>query len=650
MADTIFKKREGTLTLSSDSRILSWAPRSPPSAPPELTVLVANITGLQQTPPDKPKVMMKVFATSDKSVDPLIHVFTFSPPSQARAQAERLRDSLSIAIQACKNASNSMITAADGGQPGALAIANAISRPDTQHGSLYSDDRLWNNFDLHQDLLSENATLKRTYTEASRTKPGTISNTQFNKQFWSSRLGLLRAHAIERSQEQGEYNVLSVVKPRMEDEKLKLNVTKEQVALLLRQYPTLRRAYDENSPPLDAGAFWSRFFQSRLLKKLKGERITDQDPKDNLLDKYLSYDDEARLQKRLEEAHIPHTVDLEGNEQNHSQRKGNAPDLLMRPTAVDKVPIIRTLNSMSERLMSQVAPNHVDPSEPIGIDEETYNQLALRDLQGDVAENRLILNVKDQGRFFTSGKDSQDNLNLLTSAKTTPAQLLQRLQKSLASGQQGVSTHDLTPSLGLDVDSDSDSDDEDESGGPSTHFSSHRALKQASQQIFDLVAEQRTQNEDTTTTSVTTGAASLALVVPKSGLSAPSLDSLSLTFATTIEFLHYFWSTFLSGDPARAEEIASLATTLDRAKKRINAVAIDAESERAVEITKLKTAAVERGRRMGRPPVTIDEDTVKGGQKAVNRLMEPTIRAINTALQKYEEAMILSRLDNEVQS
>lgn len=648
MADTIFKKREGTLTLSADSKILSWAPKLPLRAPPELTILIPHITHLQQTPADKPKVMMKVFATSDKSVDPLIHIFTFSSTNQARVQADQLRDSLSIAIQTHKNATNGTIIAGGNGLTAALAIANVISRTDAQHDSLYSDEQLWNNFDLHQDLLSKNATLHRTYTEASRTKPSTISNAQFNKQFWSSRLGLLRAHAIERSQEQGEYNVLSVIKPRMEDEKLKLNVTKEQVALLLRQYPTLRRAYDENSPPLDAGAFWSRFFQSRLLKKLKGERITDIDPKDNLLDKYLSYDDEARLQKRLLEAQIPHTVDLEGNEQNHSQRRGNAPDLPMRPASVDKVPIIRTLNSMSERLMSQVAPNDADPSQPIGIDEETYNQLALRDLQGDAAENRLILNVKDQGRFFASGKDSQDDLNLLTSTKTTPSQLLQRLQKSLAQGQEGVSTHDLTPSLGLDPDSDSDS--EDESSAPSKHFSSHRALRQASQQIFDLVAEQRTQNEDTSTASFTTAGASLALIVPKSGLSAQSLDSLALTHATTIEFLHYFWSTFLSGDPARAEEIASLATTLGRAEQRISAVAADAESERAVEITKLKKAAVERGRRMGKPPVTIDENAVKGGRKAVNRLMEPTIGAIHTALKKYDQAKLVSGLENGVQT
>ena len=49
-------------------------------------------------------------------------------------------------------------------------------------------------------------------------------------------------------------------------------------------------------------------------------------------------------------------MDIEGNEQNLSQKKGNAPDLTMRPTRTENVPIIKTLNSLSLKLVDLVAP------------------------------------------------------------------------------------------------------------------------------------------------------------------------------------------------------------------------------------------------------------------------------------------------------
>jgi transcription initiation factor TFIIH subunit 1 len=631
MAETIYKKREGLLVLSKNQQQLSWTPNSPPKAQPELTVLVSNITNLQQTPPDKPKVMLKLFAQSDKSVEPLVYLFNFSSPTQARAQADALRDSLSKAIQAAKSTTNATIISGEG-QPSALAIASVVSKPGNDPEILYSDERLKNNIELQQSLLAANPALSKTLMESLRTKPEAISTTQFTKQFWTSRLHLLRAHAVEQAQSKGAYNVLSTIKPRTEDNAVRLNISREQINLIFSQHPLLRRVYDENVPKLSEADFWTRFFQSRLLKKFKGERVTEADSKDNIFDKYLSQEDETRLQKQILESHIPHIINIHGNEENHSQRKGNAPDLLMRPTAVEKVPIIRTLNSLSERIMSQVAPSDIDPSQPIGMDEETFNALALRDLQGDVTENRLILNVKDQSRFFASGKDTSADLDLLTSTKTTPSQLLKRLQTSQSTDKPALSTHDLTASLGLNPDSDTDS--ETDTTKQSAHFSSRRALKAANLQILELVNEQRTQNEDLSSASNNTS----ITIATRTHLSVQTLDRLSLTHATTTEFLHYFWTTFLSGDPARADEIASLATTLERAKQRIEAVATDAEAERGVEVEKLKRQAAERARRLGRKVPVIDENIVKGGRKAVERLMEPTVGAIDMALRKYEEA------------
>ena len=57
---------------------------------------------------------------------------------------------------------------------------------------------------------------------------------------------------------------------------------------------------------------------------------------------------------------------------------------------------------------------------------------------------------------------------------------------------------------------------------------------------------------------------------------------------TTNEFLHYFWDVFLSGDDARAGEIAGLAETLSKSEERMMAVGKEAEKAREEQLKKLR--------------------------------------------------------------
>ena len=623
MASTLFKKREGLLSFAKNQVV--WTPTTPPGSKPEVTIPISNVTNLQQTPPDKAKVMLRIFAQSSGSIEPVIYQFSFTSSAQARAEADSLRDSLSTAIQVAKT--DGSIPAAPGGEgsSAAMAIASAVSKPGLDGESWYDEECLRTSIELQQSLLKANPSLSKTFVESLRTKPESISNSQFTGQFWSSRLNLLRAHAIERGQSKGEYNVLSAIKSRTEDNVAKLDISREQINLIFSQHPLVKRVYDENVPKLSEEAFWTRFFQSRLLKKLKGERITEIDSKDAVLDKYLTFDDNAAaLQKRLLLSHVPHIIDVHGNEENHSQRKGNAPDLLMRPTSMDRMPIIRTLNSLSEKIMSHVAPNDVDPSEPIGMDEETFNFLALRDLQSDAVENRIILNVKDQGRFFSSKENDADPSSIY--AKQDPRKTLRMLKGDLAS----FTNLDLRSKIGVDDDSDSDSDDEKKE---STHMGSRASFRAASTQIFTAIVEQRAQNDDLSSNDLSTVQSASTF-----SLSPTVFDRLALTHATTTEFLHHFWKAFLSGDPLRAEEIRSLVETLNRSMDRIKAVASDAEAERAEKVEALKKSIRDYYERTRRKK-PFDPETVKGGAKAVNQLMNPTVEAIRIATGKYAEAL-----------
>lgn len=587
------------------------------------------ILDLQQTPATSAKVMLKIFAQTQGSSASEQYVFSFTSPTTARPEADAIRDALGKAIQAAK--SGSSILARSGGGSAAMTIANAVTSLPPSGGNTdawYDDSRLKSDVQLQQSLLQTNPSLSKTFVESLRTKPESITSSQFTSQFWSTRLHLLRAHAIEKNQTRGAYNVLSSFKPMTVDGTTKLSISKEQIQLIFSQHSLVKRVYDENVPKLTEEAFWSRFFQSRLFKKLKGERISENDPTDQVLDRYLQHDEDEERGQRLAASHVPHIIDVEGNEENHSQRKGNQPDFTMRPTSMDRVPIIRTLNALSEKIMIHVPPNDIDPSLPIGVDEETFNTLALRDLQGDAEENRIILNVKDQSRFFSSNKETGISTDAALYAKQDPVQVLRLLQTDLG---RMTSNPGLEKAIGVDKDSSDDESQQPKKG----HVGSKASLAAATKQILAAVCQQRAQTDD-----LHASAAGFSTALPSStfGLSVSVFDRLSLTHATTTEFLQHFWSAFLSGDADRAEEISRLVETLNRAMDRIKAVADDADQERTKEVEKMKKQVRDHYERTQRR-IKADVDSIGGGAKVVNQLLGPTVEAIRLAGKEYKKAL-----------
>jgi transcription initiation factor TFIIH subunit 1 len=572
--------------------------------------------------------MLKIFVRSPDTTEPVTHLFHFNSPTNPRGEANAVKDVLTSLITAVK-ASDPSLPAVNGtgGVSSALAMASAAtSRPKSGVQPWYDESQLKVDIELQQSLMRKDPTLHKTYEEARRTKPDTISNTQFNSQFWSTRTNLLRAHAVETRQQRGAYNVLSTAKPRQEDGELKLRISKEQVQLIFSQHPLVKRVYDENVPKLNENEFWSRFFLSRLLKKLKGERIVESDSNDAIFDKYLNASDEDNRGPKLQAEYVPHIIDIEGNEENQGGTKsGNQKDFTMRPAPSAKAPIIRTLNSLSEKIMANVAPSDIDPSNPIGMDEATFNELALRDLQGDPEENRIILNIKEQTQFFSSEKSKVSSEAELY-AKQRPAEVLFELTTDL---DPSVMDTDLTGGLDLRnaigvVD---DSDSEDEDGEKTSHVGSKASLMDVQKQVFEGITQRRSE--------IAGSDAKSDLL----GLSQPLFDRLTLTHATTTEFLHHFWMAFLSGDPDRAEELSKMVETLERARDRINAVATDATEERNAIIRKQKQHIREVWEKTGKK-MHWNPDSVSGGAAVVMGMMEPTIVALDKASREYKKALV----------
>lgn len=575
--------------------------------------------------------MLKIFVKTPGAAEVVTHTFHFNSPTDPRSEANIIKEGLSNLIAAAKVGDPSIPKSnGNAGVAGSMAMASAaVARPTSQSEAFYDDAFLKSSIELQQSLMRKDPVLQKIYEETRLSKLDSVSNTQFNTQFWSSRTNLLRAHAVEVSQRKGEYNVLSTVKTRTEDGALKLKISKEQIALLFRQHPLVKRVYDENVPTrYDEQTFWSRFFLSRLNKKLKGERIVESDAKDAILDKYLEAADSDLFNSTFLSSHVPNTIDLEANEENQGGAKsGNRQDFTMRPASSTKAPIIRTLNSISNKIMAHVAVSDVNPADPIGMDESTYNELILRDLQGDPEEARILLKVNEQSRFL-SGDKAKPSAEELAYRDQDPHQLLTSLRHDVSlesMGQDSAGGLNIKNAIGVDEDSDSD---DDEPKVP--RVGSRSGLLAAQKQVWDGIVSQK---------NLTGGGED-----DREGLSQTTFEKIVLANATTTVFLSQFWNAFLSGNAERAGELAKTVESLDRSLDRINALAADAEVEREQEVQRqmqyVRKMYAESGKKL-----VFKKEKIKGGQRVVLSMLEPTIGALRKASDKYREALTMEGID-----
>jgi transcription initiation factor TFIIH subunit 1 len=523
-------------------------------------------------------------------------------------------------------------TADGGGASGAITTARTVAAIAQQDEELYADAKLLSDLKLQLSLLNSSPALRQRFDRAMKEKPTSVSLEQFSNQFWSTRLNLLRSHAAEKSQTTGSYNVLSVIKSKNVNGSLMLNLTKEQIEVVFRQHPIVKTAYNDTVPPLSEGEFWERFFHSRLFKKLKGERIPDDYVTDARLDKYLKYDESPDNAQQMLVGSIPMFINIEGNEQNHSQQKGNRQDWTMVPSSNEKAPILRVLNRMSEKLMKEVplVDNHHTPA---GQDEDTYRELQLKDLQRASDDNRVVLRVQDQSRLFSAGQSVQTSSSAAVYTKRTPAEVLSTLQEDFGSFKphgktSGVDLHSM-----IAVDDDSDS--EDESGAPKKLKVGSRSTRAAATVQIIAAVQKRHLHEDEYPSAK--GVLNNEQAT-KLGISDTILDNLIMTHNTTVEFLHYFWDVYHSGNPERANEVAKLIETLDRSLDRIAAVANAAEAER--------TAAVEEARKRNElyfqqtgKKRKLNPTAIRGGASAVAQVMQPLNRAIDAARTQYQSVL-----------
>ena len=599
-----YKKQDGEVALSSDGKTITWMPNKTGSAAP-LNITTEQLTNLQQTPASSPKAVLKLFVQTSGASAPETFNFTFSSPSTGRDELNAFIEPLKRILEAQRTSSVTTMVSpsptpapAGQGQADSMAMAQTISSlAKESQNDVLSDAQLLANVQFQKALTEQNPSLRERLAQAMRDKPASMTSGQLSKQFWASRIHLLRAYAAEQAQKKGESYVLADIKPvRTAAGDTKYDFTPAKIRTIYDQYPFMLKIYNDlltkKKVYKTEPEFWGAWIGSQLFRKMKGERITEEDHHNAHFDQYLDLVDTSNRAKHFTVDHIPRFIDMSGNEQNHSQKKGNAPDFTMQPAFNGRNAILNTLNNMSERLLVNVTPSDGDSHGPVGLDEETYNELRLRDLQRNDIDNRVVLDISDQRKIAPS-RDTNG------STKLSPEDVTKAMRRVLSN----VRMQPVLP-VGLE-------EEEDEELALNATTGMMRSIKlRASHATPDQLAQ--------------------------GNVSSRTKEAAVMAHSSTIDFLHYFWGAYLSGDITRAEDVKFLFETLQGSKARFDAVAEQGENERQSQLDQIQSMEREMPANKRR---RIDRSRLPGGKQAVNSMLAATQEAVIYAEREYQQTL-----------
>ncbi|KAF2228813.1 hypothetical protein EV356DRAFT_457010 [Viridothelium virens] len=510
-----YKKQPGILAFSSQQDHVEWTPNTSTGGSKSVGIFVKDVTNLQRTPPTSDKRAVMISAQSAEAAAPEKLRFDFTSSSAATDQ-DAFTEKLSNLIKNIKTqpeATPGTPSGLDRSKPGVSgAVADGSTSQDDSE-----DVRLIKDVGLQEALTREKPDVAQELLHAIANKSQSVSLRDLTQDFWSSRLPMLRSFAAEHGQRPGQHNVFSSIRTKTIDGESKIDLPAEVIELLFQQHPVVKRAYADLVPKVfgsDLG-FWKAFLHSKLYRKLRGEKTADVSGSAQL-DKYLDYS------AATAEANIPRWDDLEGNEQNHSQRKGNQPDITMRASTGEALQSLKALNNISQVMMS-----HVNPSEVESFD------LQLHDLEAEAPDNRVALDIKDQRLFSTSKRDPASNEAALF-AKLKP--------KEVAHSVRNDVVHDIRLDRMSNVDDlDDDEVDADEDGDDGDLRKS-RAFNIAAQGSLQAFRRQRQLDFSTAPPN--------------------AAEALTTSHQTLVWTLKRFWNIYLSGDALRANELREVVSQL----------------------------------------------------------------------------------------
>lgn len=539
----IFKKKIGLLTIYEDRApsVLQWRAADEGTV---VEIILSTIVNLQATPATSEKMMLKIVTKQNQTDEPVNQVFSFNNRT--------IMDNVKEALQqiAARNK-----TAVQTSQKGGKADEKPLINTSFLDEAL-DTKKLLKNHELQQKLLLDDKNLMSTFKEA------VINQGLDGEEFWKTRVHLLRAFALTNSQKKGPFNVLSTIKPTATaDNQVNVSVTREKIHAIFEQYPVVRKAYDDNVPRLSEGEFWSRFFSSKLFRKLRGEKIATNLRGDVILDKYINMDiDYEKDEDQVLDHKVNKTIDVDGNEQDDSTKKGNGPDMTMKPNAIpETVAVLKSMNRLSHKMMRSLEMEYSRQSTP-------DLQKTREEREFERVREELVFNDLEQQHVteyaeihIHNDTDTQKRARLPTKqqyiAYTTEARAqfedkidLSEVYRESKKPKIDKAAQDILTSVRMNS----------------------KQSKQSWQVYRSFEEQQSHQAVDEVDPSFDQGL----------------LESLRITHGTSVEFLRHFWLHFNSGDPSQMSTVFSLYKSLVKSRDRLDKAVADVKDEKSRALAK----------------------------------------------------------------
>ncbi|KAK9321548.1 hypothetical protein V1517DRAFT_326185 [Lipomyces orientalis] len=571
--------KKGTITVSPWRNVVEWIPSAARidgnqgngscQVNDSVAVRLDDIAGLQASLATNAIARLRIATTCGT-------LYTFELPT--RANLEALKAVVASANAASSSSSSAAKSPSARVTPAPTTLGTpSRSDPTSKRAILtkgLNDADLLADWTLQQKLLKSHGDLEQLFSDA------VVGQQLSSDEFWRTRIPLLRVHSLALSQTRGPYNVLATIKPLSTaqtetavggtSQEMKVSLSPDKIRDIFLQYPIVRRAYDENVPPLVDTTFWSRFFLSKLCRKLRGEKIGLNDA-DNIMDKYLDFEVDAEQREvKSENAKVMRFVDVKANEMDDSQKAGNRPDITMRQTThKDTLSMIRTINKLSQKMVESVegeAQQLVEDQEQL-----KARELMLQDLEPVTAVSHVGLHLhRSPDSLYSSAAGKHVDAAATGGYDSGASKTLESMIDSLSSSSESIST--LLSSA-----------------APSSS-----TLSRAQSQVLDLIhSRRRTEDNRRNGDDADTPAGDVV-----------TLRDMKLSHTTAIEFLRHFWSALLSAEPSRAlSALPLLVTFVEKSKMRLEAVADrHVTSNASPDVVKL---AQEKNRVQGYAQITL---------------------------------------------
>lgn len=535
-----------------------------------IAIPLSSITKLRATPEGNPKTILLILYknnVSDTEEKKLQLTFMNRPTMN------KIKETLQTVVARQRTViKDSPTPTPEGLTPDSLSQEQRSSSADSRVGTPQlsiaseddlSDQNLLKNHQLQQKLLMEDKGLRKVFTHAVMNY-GMMPNI-----FWLTRLNQLRTYALTISQQRGPYNVLSTIKPvASSDNKVNVSVTRDAINEIFRTYPIIKRAFDDLVPlRFTEGEFWSRFFNSKLFRRLRGDRIQNSNEKgDVILDKYL-YMDQDSLQAPQEEmeerkrrkgndeseTYVSRFLDVYGNEVDNSQKLGNMPDVTMRfsddpsrsiaPSNKSKtnlrsqedelIILMKNMNNLSSKMVNMVSEKNDNRSVGNNLSSEEKseytNELSLHDLNEAEGTNYIELHLNpDTGNKVAEADNLVQDID--------PTEYQRYFEQTYFKLGDEIDLTDIYKSKDKDI------------------IETANGINGIVKQNFKVYRSTNYQMPYEKNAS---------LLFPDS-----ILEEISALNITIIEFLSQFWKLFLSG--SNSSQLKKIFTSLKNSKSNLN--------------------------------------------------------------------------------